>query len=36
MCQERMTSLVSDIFPVIKTIDHQVDAVIDLEINGKA
>jgi len=31
-----MTNLVTDIFPVINTIDDQVDAVIDLEINGRA
>jgi hypothetical protein len=33
MCQEKMTSLVSNIFPVTRTIDEQVDAVIDLEVN---
>jgi len=31
-----MTNLVTDIFPVINTIDDHVDAVIDLEINGRA
>jgi len=36
MCQERMTNLVSDIFPVIKNVDQQIDAVVDLEINGRA
>jgi len=30
-----MTNLVTDIFPLINTVDDQVDAVIDLEINGK-
>jgi hypothetical protein len=35
MCEEGMTSLITDIFPIIRTVDEQVDAVIDLEINGK-
>jgi len=35
MCGEGMTNLVTDIFPLINTVDDQVDAVIDLEINGK-
>ena len=35
MCEEGMTSLITDISPIIRTVDEQVDAVIDLEINGK-
>ena len=36
MCEEGMTSLITDIFPLINTLDDQVDAVIDLEINGRS
>jgi hypothetical protein len=36
MCREGMTDIVSDIFPVIRTIDEQIDAVDNLEINGKS
>jgi hypothetical protein len=36
MCEEGMTNLVTDIFPVTNTLDDQVDALIDLEINGRA
>ena len=35
MCEEGMTNLVTDIFPLINTVDDQVDAVIDLEVNGR-